>query len=312
MLTQKLKLSNFKLVIATTSKPVYEKALNTLLNSLSYLAHIDEIVVVVSGVPHELHHSIQLHYQTAFGLKATNVLTYPQNMFEYASFVAVAENQQLMQDNPYFVFIHDTTKAGPAFWRDLYTILIDIERPRIEKIGEDLYSLSKPLRIADTYIASFKLLSDGWLASTEYQSVYLSSGWSMVLEKDDALFFEFNSSAADIEARLNEGNKIWFPFADNFNMGIATREFLRHYIHPRFLKTEMTKEEAIQIELNLDHPLNFKTLAKRKWQYATRRFGRIMSPEPWKNNHDIYGDGILRCMCGLVVPDLIKFVRLAE
>ncbi len=305
-----MKPPGFKLVISTISTPTYHRALKNLLNSLDLSKHIDEIFVVVSGVPLEEHRSMQLQYQQTFGLKTTNVLTYPFNSFEYGSFVAVAECLELIQENKFFAFIHDTTQAGPAFWKHIYDILEAVDPPTIE-ISGDIYSLSKPLRIADTLISRFKMSSDGYLVSTDYQSVYLSSGWSLVLEKDDAIAFNENT-ASYVETKLDKDKLIWFPFADNFNMGIATREFLTQYMRPNFTNKELTKAEAIEIELSLDHPLNFKNLAKGKWQYATRVFGRILSPEPWKNKHDIYGDGVLRCICGLFDPDLIKFVRLAE
>jgi hypothetical protein len=177
---------------------------------------------------------------------------------------------------------------------------------------DGIYYLSKPLRIADTYVDSFRMQSDGCLASANYQSVYLSHGWSLVLEKEDAIRFEPGNSVGHIKTEVDAGAKVWFPFSDNFNMGVATREFLTQYIHPNFADKKIDKNEAVAIELNLAHPLNFKTLAKRRWQYATREFGRIMSFEPWRNRHDIYGDGVLRCVSRLMVPDLFKFVRLIE
>jgi hypothetical protein len=298
-----------KLVIATHSKPVYHKALRNLLASLNYIEHLDEIVIVVSGTPSESEYAVKHFYYTTFGLPMQNILTYRLNSFEYGAFVVMAENIRMFQER-YFVFIHDTTQTGPAFWRDIYNIIDQNHPPQILKVGQ-LFKLTKPLRIEDTFVSEFRML-DGYLTSTEYQSVFLSARWRLTLEKEDAMQFGKEENEDRIQAMIDSTQNIWYPFADNFNMGVATPEFLTQCILPNFYNIQIDKHEAIDIELRLEHPLNFKSLAKGRWCYATRLFGKLVSPEPWKNTTDVYGDGKLRCVCGLVVPDIIKFVRLLQ
>lgn len=305
--------NGLKLVIATCSQPVYHIALRNLLNSLKYMDHLEEIMIVVSGVPDGSEMAIQSFYHSVFGLPVQNILTYPYNGFEYSAFVAVAEIAESLPE-AYFAFIHDTTQAGPAFWRDLYAIVEEIAPPKIQAtIYDNVYHLTKPLRIEDTYVSELKMV-DGILTSTEYQCVFLAPKWQLVLEREDALHFDASDhSIQRLQEIVDSTKDIWYPFADNFNMGIAIRQFLSQCILPNFRNlANLTKHEAIDIELRLDHPLNFKNLAKRKWRYATRQFGKLVSPEPWKNTTDVFGDGVLRCVCGLVVPDIIKFVRLLQ
>lgn len=297
----------FKVVISTASKDVYRSALKKLLESLNYQDHLDEIVVVVADTPPELHKHTCDWYHTKYGLSKQNVLTYPLNSFEYSSFIALATEN--FNEN-YFVMIHDTTQAGPTFWKDVHCIVDSIDPPTIQHL-DGLYKFSKPLRIADTFVSTFRN-DGGYLRSVDYQSVFVSRGWSLTIERYKALLFDTCPTVDGITSQLNANKTIWFPFADNFNMGIATREFLRDFIRPSFQNIHIDKKAAIEIELNLSHPLNFKSLAKGRWQYASREFGRVVSIEPWKNNTDVYGDGIMRCVCGYKVPDLLKFVRLTE
>lgn len=302
-----------KIVISTASKEVYRSALKKLLESLNYQDHLDEIVVVVADTPPELHKQTCEWYHTKYGLPQQNVLTYPLNSFEYSSFIALAIALATQIENfseNYFVMIHDTTQAGPTFWKDVNGIVDSIDPPTIEH-RDGLYEFSKPLRIADTFVSSFRN-DGGYFRSVEYQSVFVSEGWSLTIERDRAVAIDTSLTVDGITSRLNAKKKIWFPFGDNFNMGIATREFLRDFIHPAFQYIHIDKKAAIEIELNLNHPLNFKSLARGRWQYASREFGKVVSREPWKNNTDVYGDGILRCVCGYFVPDMLKFVRLTS
>lgn len=108
---------------------------------------------------------------------------------------------------------------------------------------------------------------------------------------------------------------LWHPFCDNFNMGIATRDFLKNIVFPAFAGIRLTKQACINAELLKSHPLNLTKLAGAgKWRYANG--GEIVllkaqRPWPWKNDTFVYDEeNTPRSVVRLEVPLLYKFVRL--
>ncbi len=114
-----------------------------------------------------------------------------------------------------------------------------------------------------------------------------------------------------------EPGVVWYPFCDNFNMGIAAAEFVVGELYVAYRGVRLDKAEAIDIELNLGNPLNLRRLAgDRRWRYAFDDQKMALKAErPWANDTDVYGDGVLRCPARVALnsdgaPLLYKFVCL--
>jgi len=116
----------------------------------------------------------------------------------------------------------------------------------------------------------------------------------------------------------SEAGVVWYPFCDNFNMGIAAAEFVVRELYLAFRGVRLDKTAAIDIELNAINPLNLRGLAgEGRWRYAFAGKPMALGAErPWANNTDVYGDGAARCATRLVtgnsVPLLYKFVHLHD
>lgn len=292
-----------KIVIAT--HPSYQAPLSMLLRSLDYTTHLDEVVVVVSGVGTDDEAETKRKYIATYGLK--HIITFPENQYEYTAFAAIGSSLEDAAQDDYYVMLHDTTIVGPGFWEDLKNILDDIKPPVLNKMNDGSFMFSKPLIAArGTTVSNFYLHPQlNILASLDYHTVYVGHNYTCVLEASDAIKFpDFPAAAASAAANAN----IWYPFADNFNMGIATRAFTELVAAAFKSSGSLDKKDAVMIEMDIDHPLNLKKLASHRWMYATPKIGRFMSKGPWVDDTDVYGDGKLRCVCGIVYPNLIKFV----
>lgn len=293
-----------KIVIAT--HPSYQAPLSMLLRSLDYTTHLDEVVVVISGVGTDCEAETKRNYRAMYGLK--HIITFPENQYEYTAFTAIGSNREDAAQVPddYYVMLHDTTIVGLGFWEDIKNILKDIKPPVLNKMNDGSFMFSKPLIAArGTTVSNFCLHPQlNILASLDYHTVYVGHNYTCVLEASDAIKFP-NSPTADAMA---DRQAIWYPFADNFNMGIATRAFTELVAAAYKSSGSLDKTDAVMIETDINHPLNLKKLARHRWMYATPRIGRFMSKGPWVDDTDVYGDGKLRCVCGIVYPNLIKFV----
>jgi hypothetical protein len=110
---------------------------------------------------------------------------------------------------------------------------------------------------------------------------------------------------------VNNSDKVWFPMADNFNMGLAKPEFLRDYVYPQFKDTTMTKEEAVSIEIDTSNPLNFQAMCKNRWVHLPIQCdNKFLCARPWSNDTDVYGDGVLRCVVKINEPGMYKFCKM--
>ena len=289
-----------KIVIAT--HPSYHAPLSMLLRSLDYTTHLDEVVVVVSGVGTDDEAETKRKYIAMYGLK--HIITFPENQYEYTAFAAIGSNRDAAAQDDYYVMLHDTTIVGPGFWEDVKNILEDIKPPVLNKMNDGSFMFSKPLIAArGTTVSNFYLHPQlNILASLDYHTVYVGHNYTCVLEASDAIKFP------DLPAAAAAAAVIWYPFADNFNMGIATRAFTELVAAAFKSSGSLDKKDAVMIEMDIDHPLNLKKLARHRWMYATPKIGRFMSKGPWVDDTDVYGDGKLRCVCGIVYPNLIKFV----
>lgn len=112
---------------------------------------------------------------------------------------------------------------------------------------------------------------------------------------------------------------VWYPFCDNFNMGIAAVEFVTSQLYVAYRGLRLDKAGAIDIELNRENPLNLRRLAGDggHWRYAFGGKKMLLGAErPWANDTDVYGDGVARCPTRValseVAPLLYKFVHLHD
>ncbi len=115
------------------------------------------------------------------------------------------------------------------------------------------------------------------------------------------------------------GGIVWYPFCDNFNMGIAAAEFVVGDLYLAFRGVRLDKAAAIDIELNSGNPLNLRGLAgDGRWRYAFGGKAMALGAErPWANDTHVYGDDEARCTtrmatAGNGVPFLYKFVHLYD
>ena len=208
--------------------------LSIALDSLSYKNHLDDIVVVLSGITDPI---VKKLYKKYYELK--HIVTHESNFFEYTAFVAMAHQSEI-EPTPFYIMLHDSIQASPYFWED------------IQKFTPDK-------------------------------------------------------------------GCVWYPFCDNFNMGIISSTFLKDKVYSAYtannLLSALTKKDAIDIELISDNPLSLKNLAGNKgWRYAFYDHLPPRSIRMWRNDTDVYGDGIARCVTFvfslLMRPLLAKFVRL--
>jgi hypothetical protein len=145
-----------KIKVVINTHRTYVRALDVLMESLSYKDHLHQIIICVSDVPtlnstdviqqyRERYHPDRLKSSSSssssLSSKVTNqnddqsnppslltVLTHPTNMYEYTSFIALAESlststmsahkgEKEGDDDDYlYLMIHDTCEAGRHFW----------------------------------------------------------------------------------------------------------------------------------------------------------------------------------------------------
>jgi hypothetical protein len=121
----------------------------------------------------------------------------------------------------------------------------------------------------------------------------------------------------DLQAFTPDKAYVWYPLCDNFNMGIICSTFLKDRMYSAYTAinlSTLTKNDAIAIELTGNHPLSFKSLAGHNgWRYAFHDNLPPRSFRKWRNDTDVYGDGIARCVTCIFSPNrpfLLKFVRM--
>ncbi len=128
--------------------------------------------------------------------------------------------------------------------------------------------------------------------------------------------------AADANAIVNAAihqqcqRYMWWPISENFNLGIATKEFVLRAGAAYAALDYFSKEEGISMEVDLDNPLNLKNLATvdgiPRWRYV---FKKETSPREckfptmslWLNDTNVYGNGKLRNIAYLHTIDMKKY-----
>jgi hypothetical protein len=145
---------------------------------------------------------------------------------------------------------------------------------------------------------------------------FLNSHGDITPDEDEALVFDLGEDDPSAEALMEHLRKqdMWFPLTENnFNIGIATREFLVDYAMPAFAgQMVITKEQGIDIELNPENPRNLRRLAGKRWRYLYKNV--MHEPVPlfsiWRNDTDVYANGSLRNVAYIHVLDLKKYTYL--
>ncbi len=113
--------------------------------------------------------------------------------------------------------------------------------------------------------------------------------------------------AALCAARAGAGKGWWFPACDNFNIGFATRGFVRAMARV-YERATMNKVQAIQAEVYDNHPLSLRRHAGGAggaWAYADP--DRRDMYTNYANDTDAYGTGHARCVGYLHAVDLKKY-----
>lgn len=115
-----------------------------------------------------------------------------------------------------------------------------------------------------------------------------------------------------------EPGVVWYPFCDNFNMGIAAAEFVAEELYLAYRGVRLDKTAAIDIELDCSMPLSLRYLAgPGRWRYAFGEKMLVHAQRPWANDTDVYGVGSaprcpIRLACGEDRPFLYKFTHLRD
>jgi hypothetical protein len=346
-------MSAIKVVINT--HPSYLRALNILMESLDYRAHLADIVLVVADVPAPEADRVVAEYRAAFGADLA-VLTDEANIAEYTSFLALGKALSASAsassaasassgEQEYFLMIHDTCEVGRLFWWKLAKLYEMILTPQLVKDAsiESCYHVSNDHKLQVCvppavytirqlcYIDNRLVCMCGRRDESLSFVGFLDSHGDITPDEEKALLFDFGGGSSGSSASSEEKDPspsaealmdhlrkqdVWFPLTENnFNIGIATREFLVDYAMPAFAdlqKTTITKEEGINIELNPENPKNLRRLAGKRWRYLYKNV--MHEPVPlfsiWRNDTDVYGNGSLRNVAYIHVLDLKKYTYL--
>lgn len=306
-----------KVVISTCLS--YEKQLQRCLTSLG--SHTTQgtrdIIVTVSGIDKKDTETVVAFYKSRYNLR--HVVCHPSSLYEYTSFLAVgeaiADGRICNIEGDFYAMLHDTTVVSPNFWEQLKEIEDHVRSPTIA-LQANMVKFTPPLRIQDTHITMFKLRENNTalttltphntLYSPEYDGVSVARGYELTFSESEALVFETSDT---VRTTLENTKHVWFPFCDTFNMGVASATFLVDMVCPALKNIpNVSKKEAVDMEMNAKNPLSLKTLSRGRWRYATRKFYRFNAITEWKNDTDVYGDGDLRCVCAIEYPSIVKFL----
>lgn len=298
-----------KVVIATCLS--YEKQLQRCLISLG--SHTPNIIVSVSCIDNKDTESVVAYYKSRYNLH--HVVCHPSSLYEYSSFLAVGEaiaaGHICIIEGDFFAMLHDTTIVAANFWAQLEEIEDHVRSPTIAHQA-NMVQFTPPLRIQDTHIAMFKLTSHNTLYSPEYDGVSVARGYELTFSESEALIFETSRDpdlSSVVRTTLESTKHVWFPFCDTFNMGVASATFLVDMVCPALKNiSNVSKKEAVDMEMNAKNPLSLKSLSQGRWRYATRKFHRFNAVTRWENDTDVYGDGNLRCACVIEYPSIVKYL----
>jgi hypothetical protein len=109
---------------------------------------------------------------------------------------------------------------------------------------------------------------------------------------------------------------MWWPVSENFNLGIATTEFIMRAGSAFEGISSLSKNESISVEIDADNPLYLKNIATvdgiPRWRYVfdkewNTRECRFPTMSLWLNDTDVYGNGKMRNISYLHTLDLKKY-----
>ena len=325
--------------VVISSHPNYHTPLGILLDSLKYRDHLDDIIVCVSDVPDDASERvIEEGYVQRYGLKRDHVLTSPMNIDEYTSYLSLGNALRAGQfaDEAYFLMIHDTCEAGRLFWDKAVDLEQEVRGPRFIHVPETgthkiTTPIVHPISISDgtTLMLTFyefvysenllitfcKYMDNG--EETGYVG-YLAKDGRITQQREHALVVPGPDPAA-INAAI-ERMYMWFPVSTNFNIGVASREFVADHASVNFAAAaasapdsgRFSKAESIDVEINPENPLNLQRQAGDRWRYTYCALGdrlncRIPTMSIWVNDTDVYHDGKKRNVSVIHPIDLKKY-----
>ncbi len=315
--------------------------LRIMLESMDYKHHLDDIIVVVSGVDEIESAALVDNYSngSVFSLKRDHVLTTSLNMDEYGSFVELGRrlrNDPSIFQGCVFLILHDTCEAGRLFWDRIADVHKNIGDSSfcMEEMSaggaEFVTRFAAPMAIGGPTVSPNAVgvkriarCKDGkTLRALTAEGAEMWVDKEMLLRSDiadDALLDVSGMSDEDIHSILLDAC-LWIPVSTNFNFGVATRKFMSECLMPAFVEYfsagaagSYTKEKGIAIEIDRQHPLNLMNLAKQRWRFL-HQHNRVVCMTPvlsyWKNDTDVYKNGVLRNVSYLPALDLKKYTRI--
>lgn len=308
-----------KLVIATC--PGYDSALVHFLKSLDYMEHLEDIIVSVSNVAETDSMREAERYKSDFGLK--HVITYHTNIFEYTAFAALGKalTEGRFAEDKWFFMLHDTMEVGGRFWRECEGIEAVCEGSRevftkVEGSGKDDEMVVQTSEMATAVMSvpygmkkkvvcnKFVCTDDALLRARDMniataKPLYLGMHYQLVDNLEKAYRYKDGSGGDDYV-------NWWFPIVNNFNIGVAHRDFIKDVVYPVYKDAVFDKIEGINRELNVYNPHNIKNLAGAGWKYVYPDNTQFFST--WQNDTDVYGTGKKRCVAYIHPIDAKKFV----
>ena len=258
-----------------------------------------------------------------------------------------------LPDDALFLMIHDTCEAGRLFWdllrtRFYNTICACCDRDNLPDFVEDnrmifkipleydpikyVLSVNGPGKSSVIMFRQFQLdEEDGKMRTTcryvdgEQQkevSGFLSYDLTVTRDESHALVIESKGSRLSPCECINESIRkkckkyMWWPVSENFNLGIATKEFVLRAGLAFSSVDQYSKQSGISIEIDNENPLNLKLLATvvgiPRWRYVFHndwdvRSCRFPTMSLWLNDTDVYGNGKRRNISYLHTLDLKKY-----
>lgn len=311
--------SKLKVVIST--HPRYTLALKMLLESLDFQNHKDEIILAFNET-----NDIEL-YKTKYNTQ--NIVGTLSNNYEYSSFasigIAIRDKNPIIEGVEWFFMIHDTTIAGPKFWktfRDTYDIITlnelkeeialndnsecvsysiivgNKKRYLCNKSGVDFYEYEDNNLFRKS--ASWNISNGNRFESCVYPKRYIRSDMKSIMP------FDMNNMQFLGEKRLESisyNTLIWRPLTNFFNIGFASPQLLKKCIIYDSMK--LTKHIGIEMEVNMNPSEKYpglKMLSGRNWSYFWKSELQML------NAIDIYGTNKPRSKALLPIIDLAKYV----
>lgn len=313
--------------VVINNHPRYQQPLTLILETLRYRDHLDDIIVCVSDVPDTESQQLVDTYKAMYGLQ--HVLTTSENIDEYTAYICLGNSLRngAFADEDQFLMIHDTCEAGRLFWQKLQELQNVLKPPQFDKDSTSFKTneaIVHQIRSSDGVMLTmrfheFVLVDNKLMTYCSYEDQgnkhsfygYLAKDNTITQDDSKAQYFDDGSDLDAINARLRDAY-LWYPVSANFNIGVATRNFVIDHASIAFQGKILSKTESIDIEINPDNPLNLQTQAGDRWRFAFCTLGdtkacRMPTMSIWANDTDVYGDGKRRNVAFIHQLDLKKF-----